>query len=617
LETVPESAPSLAMRDQAALERAVTAARAEGGKHGVLEPLLRRLVLWRDRGLTVTVSARSGTLAERLATLLSHRNVAVRLHLGAEIAAAEKHGAEPVLHVVVGSLARGVVAPAEGRVFVTEEEVFGHRAHRPAEKKKPTKALLEDLRALKPGDFVVHVDHGIGRYRGLERRAVAGASVELLVVEYGGGDKLLLPVHRLNQVQKYSGSEAAPKLDKLGGQTFAKTKARVRRRVREMADELLRLYAERQAILKDPLPPPDDDYAALEASFPFEETRDQATAIADVLSDLASPQVMDRLVCGDVGFGKTEVALRATFRNAASGRQVAVLCPTTVLAQQHYLTFSKRLRDFPISIRSLSRFDGKNDQTETVQGLRNGTVDVVIGTHRVLSKDVHFKNLGLLVIDEEQRFGVTHKERLKQLKTNVDVLTLTATPIPRTLQLAVGGLRNMSVITTPPADRRAIRTITSQPDDALVKEAVEREMARGGQVFYVYNRVEGLYERAARLREIVPQARIAVGHGQLEESMLEQTMLDFVEGKFDVLVSTSIIESGLDIPRANTMIVDRADLFGLSQLYQLRGRVGRSSERAYCYLLVPPLSQLSDEARYRIEALERFTELGSGFHVAT
>jgi transcription-repair coupling factor (superfamily II helicase) len=439
----------------------------------------------------------------------------------------------------------------------------------------------------------------------------------MLVVEYSGGDKLFLPVHRLNQVEKYSGAEGAPKLDKLGGQTFAKTKSRVQRKVREMADELLRLYAERHGTTRDPLPPPDDEYAALEASFPFEETRDQATAIADVLKDLEAERVMDRLVCGDVGFGKTEVALRAAFRVANAGRQVALLCPTTVLAQQHYLTFSKRLQDFAFSVKVLSRFESKAEQDETVRGLRAGTVDIVVGTHRLLSKDVHFKALGLVVVDEEHRFGVTHKERLKQLKTNVDVLTLTATPIPRTLQLAIGGLRDMSVITTPPADRRSIRTITSQFDEGLIRDAISRELGRGGQIFYVYNRVEGLYERAARLREIVPEARVGVGHGQLNEGTLEQTMLDFVEGKFDVLAATAIIESGLDIPRANTMIIDRADLFGLAQLYQLRGRVGRSSERAYCYLLVPPPSQLTDEARYRIEALERYTELGSGFQVAT
>jgi transcription-repair coupling factor (superfamily II helicase) len=464
---------------------------------------------------------------------------------------------------------------------------------------------------------VVHVDHGIGRYLGLEKKTVGGVTVDLLAVEYMGGDKLFLPVHRLNQIEKYSGGEGSPKIDKLGGQTFARTKSRVQRRVREMADELLRLYAERNAVKKVPLPRPDDEYRALEASFPFEETRDQASAIVDVLSDLTSDKVCDRLVCGDVGFGKTEVALRAAFLNITAGRQVALLCPTTVLAQQHYLTFSKRLKDFPVSVHVLSRFESKREQEETLRGLKAGTVDIVIGTHRLLSKDVHLKNLGLLIIDEEQRFGVSHKERLKQLRTNVDVLTLTATPIPRTLQLAVGGLREMSVITTPPTDRRSIRTIASQVDPVLVRDAILREIGRGGQVFYVYNRVEGLYERAARLREIVPEVRVAVAHGQLEESVLEQTMLDFVEGKFDVLASTAIIESGLDIPRANTMVIDRADLFGLAQLYQLRGRVGRSSERAYCYLLLPPPSELTDEARARIEALERYTELGSGFHVAT
>jgi transcription-repair coupling factor (superfamily II helicase) len=617
LEVVPRDAPTLATQDNADLSRAAESARSARGKHGVLDPLVDRLRAWEERGLTVTIAARTATQAERLAALLSHRSVAVdvRLDRRATFRGPDRHSPSRP-EIVVGSLSRGAIVLAEGFVLVTEEEIFGQRAHRPTEKKRP-RALLEDLRALEPGDHVVHVDHGIGRYLGLEKKTVGAASVDLLVVEYSGGDKLFLPVHRLNQVEKYSGGEGTPRLDRLGGQTFAKTKAKVRRKVREMADELLKLYAGRQAITKDPLPPPDDEYRALEATFPYEETRDQASAIVDVLRDLESEKVMDRLVCGDVGFGKTEVALRAAFRNAMAGRQVALLCPTTVLAQQHYLTFSNRLRDFPITVRVLSRFETKNEQQDTVSGLRAGHVDVVVGTHRLLSKDVHFKNLGLLIIDEEQRFGVTHKERLKQLRNNVDVLTLTATPIPRTLQLAVGGLREMSVISTPPMDRRAIRTVTSQADPGLVREAIEHELARGGQVFYVHNRVEGLYERAARLRELVPRARVAVGHGQLDEALLEETMLNFVEGKYDVLVSTAIIESGLDIPRANTMIVDRADLFGLAQLYQLRGRVGRSSERAYCYLLVPPPSELTDEARYRIEALERYTELGSGFQVAT
>ena len=544
------------------------------------------------------ISARSEAQAERVRTLLAHRKVTD-------------------LEVVTAPLARGALAPAEGFALITEEEIFGERAHRPPERKRSPRALLEDLRALDPGDYVVHVDHGIGRYLGLERKLIAGVGVDLLVVEYAGGDKLFLPVYRLNQIQKYSGGDGTPRIDRLGGLTFAKTKAKVQSRVRQMADELLRLYAERAALKKQPLPGPDDEYAAFEAGFPFEETRDQALAISEVLRDLQKEQVMDRLVCGDVGFGKTEVALRAAFVAATNGRQVALLCPTTVLAQQHYLTFSGRFQEYPLNVRVLSRFQSKADQLETLKGLKDGSVDVVIGTHRLLSKDVHFKNLGLLVVDEEQRFGVAHKERIKQIRTAVDVLTLSATPIPRTLQLAVSGLRDMSIITTPPVDRRAIRTIVSRFDETLLREAMERELSRGGQVFYVYNRVEGIYERAERVRGLVPNARIAIGHGQMSEASLERTMLDFVGGEFDILVATAIIESGLDIPRANTIIIDRADLFGLSQLYQLRGRVGRSSERAYCYLLVPPPSQLSDEGRARIEALERYTELGSGFHVAT
>ncbi|MFZ5895983.1 MAG: transcription-repair coupling factor [Myxococcota bacterium] len=609
LEAVPADAPSLSIRDHEDLARASKNARTGRGKAASLDPLLKRLGVWHEAGLGVTIAARTRTQAERLRALLGHRGVNV-----AELDA--QH--EPVSGLVslhVATNARGAIAPAEGFVLITEEEIFGQRAHRPAARPRATKALLEDLRALAPGDYVVHVDHGIGRYLGLEKKDVGGVSVDLIVVEYTGG-KLFLPVYRLNQIEKYAASDTTPKLDRLGGQTFAKTKARVEQRVRQMADELLRLYAERNSVSKLPLPAPDDDYAAFEASFPFDETRDQAAAITDVISDLNSERVMDRLVCGDVGFGKTEVALRAAFLCANAGRQVALLCPTTVLAQQHYMTFSARLEDYPLNVRVLSRFQSKSEHLATLKGLKEGSVDIVVGTHRLLSKDVHFKNLGLLVVDEEQRFGVSHKERIKQLRTAVDVLTLSATPIPRTLQLAVGGLRNMSIITTPPIDRRAIRTITSQFDPELVRTAVERELERGGQVFYVYNRVEGIYERAERLQQLVPRARIAVGHGQLSEDALERTMLNFVAGEYDILVATAIVESGLDIPRANTIIIDRADLFGLAQLYQLRGRVGRSNERAYCYLLVPPPSQMTDEARWRLEALERHTELGSGFHIA-
>ena len=612
-----EDTASLAARDQADLERAVTLARGSRGKHGALDPLIERLVAWREAGLSVFLAARSETQAERLSSLVRHRDLPCTLAPGRfQPDALEARPADTV--VVVGPLARGVVAPAERLVLVTEEEIFGRRTHRTEGRaKRSAKAFLEDLRALAVGDYVVHVEHGIGKYMGLLHKDIGGITVDLLLVEYAGGDKLYLPVYRLNQIQKWSGGEGTPKLDRLGGQTFGKTKQRVEKQVRQMADELLRLYAERQAMPGDALPDVDDDYRAFEATFPFDETPDQANAITDVGRDLEQPRPMDRLVCGDVGFGKTEVAIRAAFRVAQNGRQVAVLCPTTVLAQQHWLSFEARMRNYPFRVAVLSRFQTKLEQANTVRGLRDGTVDIVIGTHRLLSKDVHFKRLGLLVVDEEQRFGVTHKERIKQLKRTVDVLTLTATPIPRTLQMAVSGLRDMSLIATPPVDRRAIRTIVTRNDDAVIREAIRRELTRGGQIFYVYNRVDGIHERALRVQTLVPEARVAVGHGQMSETALEQTMFDFIEGRYDVLVATAIIESGLDIPRANTIIIDRADMFGLAQLYQLRGRVGRSKERAYCYLIVPPPSAMTDEARARVEALERHTDLGSGFQIAS
>ncbi len=623
-EAAPAESPSLAALDQSDLERAVKAARASRGKTGALEPLVRRVRAWQEAGLRVIIAARAETQVERLTTLLRHRDLAVKARLGRFDPAAlddEPASAGRAALVVVGGLSRGVVAPSEGLALVTEEEIFGSRAHRRAARAESStgkgRAFVEDLRSLGAGDFVVHGEHGIGRYLGLVHKQVGEHTVDLILVEYAGGDKLYLPVYRLNQIQKYAGGEGTPKLDRLGGQTFARTKAKVQKNLRQMADELLRLYAERRAALGVVTPLPDDDYRAFEATFPFDETPDQARAIGDVGRDLEAERPMDRLVCGDVGFGKTEVAIRAAFRVALAGRQVAVLCPTTVLAQQHYRNFEQRMTGYPITVRALSRFQSKAEQDDVSRGLRDGSVDIVVGTHRLLSRDVHWKRLGLLVVDEEQRFGVTHKERIKQLKTNLDVLTLSATPIPRTLQMAVTGLRDMSIITTPPVDRRAIRTVVTRHDENVIRDAVVRELGRGGQVFYVYNRVEGLYERAARLAELVPQARIAVAHGQMAEGPLEQTMLDFVEGRYDVLCATAIIESGLDIPRANTILIDRADMFGLSQLYQLRGRVGRAKERAYCYLVVPPANAMTDEARARIEALERHTDLGSGFQIAS
>jgi transcription-repair coupling factor (superfamily II helicase) len=572
----------------------------------------------------VVIAARAETQVERLTTLLRHKDLRVKARLGAfdpAVLDEDTASARETALVVVGSLARGVVAPTEGLALVTEEEIFGSRVHRRAARGQAAaakgRAFVEDLKTLTAGDFVVHVEHGIGRYLGLVHKQVGTLTVDLLAVEYAGGDKLYLPVYRLNQVQKYSGGEGSPKLDRLGGQTFAKTKAKVAKNLRQMADELLRLYAERRAAVGVAVPEADDDYRAFAATFPFDETPDQARAIVEVDADLEATRPMDRLVCGDVGFGKTEVAIRAAFRVASTGGQVAVLCPTTVLAQQHFFNFQARMRGYALEVRAMSRFQTKAEQDEVSRGLRDGKVDIVVGTHRLLSKDIHWKRLRLLVVDEEQRFGVTHKERIKQLKTNLDVLTLSATPIPRTLQMAVTGLRDMSIITTPPVDRRAIRTVVMRQDDKVVREAIERELSRGGQVFYVHNRVDGLYERAARLAELLPSARIAVVHGQMAEQALEQTMLDFIEGRFDVLCATAIIESGLDIPRANTILIDRADMFGLAQLYQLRGRVGRAKERAYCYLIVPPANAMTDEARARIEALERHTDLGSGFQIAS
>ncbi|MBX3223407.1 MAG: transcription-repair coupling factor [Labilithrix sp.] len=621
----------VAASDHADVTRAVKAARSSKGKTNALAPVARRVLHFKDSGLRVFLTARAETQAERLAALLQHQGVRARVRARAFDPAwlSERGDGEIDAEVLVGPLGRGVILPGEGYAILTEEEIFGGRAHRVREKKSRDAArpFVEDLRSLSVGDYVVHVEHGIGRYGGLVHRDVGGLTVDLLVVEYSGGDKLYLPVYRLNQIQKFSGGEAGePKIDRLGGATFAKTKSRVQKAVRQMADELLRLYAERQAQPGDAIEPTNDDYRAFEATFPFDETDDQSRAIDEVNKDLETPRPMDRLVCGDVGFGKTEIAIRAAFRVAMSGKQVAVLCPTTVLAQQHYRTFEARMRDYPITLKVLSRFQTKKEQDEALALLKDGSADVVIGTHRLLSKDVHFKSLGLLVVDEEQRFGVTHKERIKALRTNVDVLTLSATPIPRTLQMAVTGIRDLSLITTPPVDRRAVRTFVTAFDEQVLKEAIGRELSRGGQVFYVYNRIEGLYEKADKVQKLFPAARVAVAHGQMTagkgnkeagETALEKTMLDFVEGKYDILCATAIVESGLDIPRANTIVIDRADLFGLAQLYQLRGRVGRSKERAYCYLIVPPPNAMTDEARARIEALERHTELGSGFKIAS
>lgn len=483
--------------------------------------------------------------------------------------------------------------------------------------RKPAAAFAPDLADLKPGDYVVHVQHGVGRFLGLREIRQDGQPVDCLLIEYAGEAKLYVPLARLDLIQKFRGAGGgAPPLDRLGGVTWERTKKRVKARMRDMAEELLKLYAERKLAKGFAFSPDSNWQREFEDAFEYAETPDQLAAIEDVRRDMESPHPMDRLLCGDVGFGKTEVAMRAAFKALGDGRQVAVLAPTTVLAFQHYETFKRRFAAFPVQIDMLSRFVPAAERKRILADLAAGKTDIVIGTHRLLSKDVEFNDLGLLIVDEEQRFGVAHKERLKQIKKNVDVLTMTATPIPRTLHMSLVGLRDMSVIETPPKDRLAIQTVVAPFDNNLIRQAIELELARGGQIYFVHNRVESIWARAAEVQQLVPECRIAVAHGQMAESQLEKVMLGFMRHDYDLLMTTTIIENGLDIPLANTIIIDNAQNYGLSELYQLRGRVGRSNRRAYAYLLVPPEKELSDTARKRLAALKEFSELGAGFKIA-
>ena len=518
--------------------------------------------------------------------------------------------------LVERSLNGGFEGGPDGLTFVTDRELFGTvRVRRP---KALRRVVPRDiLERLTPGDLVVHIDHGVARYERMLRRGnrSEGEDRDYLELSFQGGDKIFVPVEQINRISRYSGAER-PQLSKLGGTEWLRTKQRVRKAVTDLADELLELYAARQRAAGHPYSPDSPWQSEMEASFPYEETPDQARAAVEVKADMQVGRPMDRLVVGDVGYGKTEVALRAAFKAIQDGKQVAVLVPTTVLAAQHHQTFSQRFAAFPLQVRLLSRFVTPAEQKRTIGGLEDGSVDLVIGTHRLLSKDVRFRDLGLVVVDEEQRFGVVAKERLKQLRREVDVLTLSATPIPRTLNLALAGIRDMSVIETPPEDRLPIQTRVAEASAGLVRDAILRELDRGGQVFFVHNRVETIEAQAEQLRRMLPDARFVVGHGQMAEGTLDKVMLAFAEGEADVLVCTTIIESGLDIPNANTIIIDRADTLGLAQLYQLRGRVGRSSRRAYAYLLYRRRERLSDEARKRLQAIFNASELGAGFQIA-
>jgi transcription-repair coupling factor (superfamily II helicase) len=527
-------------------------------------------------------------------------------------------GEQERVEVRVGALSRGFELPKLGLTVLADGDIFPEEVHlHPRGRRQGLRGFLSDFRDLRIGDLVVHQDHGIGRFEGLETLEVGGLSREFMVLVYQGGDKLKVPVESFDRVQKYASAEGArPATDRLGSGSWEKVKKRVRKAMRDMAAELLRLYAERKARPGHAFTSESPWQREFEEAFEYEATPDQAAAIADVASDMAAGAPMDRLICGDVGYGKTEVAMRAAMRAVLDGKQVALLAPTTVLAFQHWKTFRKRFAPFPVSVEMVSRFRAPREIKEALAAAAAGSADILIGTHRLLSKDVAFRDLGLLIVDEEQRFGVAAKERLKQLSTGVDCLTLSATPIPRTLQMGLAGIRDMSVIETPPKDRLAIQTSIVKFSTDVIATSIRQELGREGQVYLVHNRVESIYSLANLVQRLVPEARVAVAHGQLPESELEKSMLAFVEGRADVLVATTLIENGLDIPRANTLIVNRADRYGLSQLYQLRGRVGRADRQAYAYLLVPPDTVLSEVARKRLAAIREFSDLGAGFRIA-
>ncbi len=587
-----------------------TALRTKRGEN-LFQPLADAIAAARARGESVWLVARSPGSAQRLRDLLGGYDLLV----GREEPFPEEPAADGGVHLTVGALDRGFAFPAKRLWIVAEAEILGEKVRR---RPPPRKGLRSTLADLGPGDPVVHADFGVGIYRGLVRLDAGGEEGDYLHLEYAGGDRLYVPVTRIGLVQRYSApGEGLPRLDKLGGTAWQKARQRAREGVEKVAHDLLTLYARRRVAERPPYGGLDHAYREFEATFPYEETPDQEAAIEAVMEDLSGPRPMDRLICGDVGYGKTEVAVRAAFRAVHDGRQVAVLVPTTVLAAQHFQSFRRRFEGYPIVVEMLSRFVPAAEQRRILERVAEGKVDVLVGTHRLLQRDVRFRNLGLLVIDEEHRFGVAQKERLKKLRARVDVVTLTATPIPRTLHMALAGVRDLSVIETPPADRLAVRTVVARFDDDLVREAIRRELSRGGQVFFVHNRVQSIDAVAGHVRSLVPEARVGVGHGQMRETELERVMTAFVSGELDVLVCTSIIESGLDIPRANTILIDRADQFGLSDLYQLRGRVGRSNLRAYAYLLVPPDAELTPDARKRLQVLQEFGELGGGFRVAS
>ena len=574
-------------------------------------------------GEYVMVSATSTGELERFADICHEYELPYRLgeleeNVTVTRLAEESSGSSaPAMVLVKAPLSEGVVFPEAQLAIYGDADLFETLPPQRPRARPKTASFFSDFSDLKPGDYVVHVDHGIGQFEGLRQVVVEGATGEFMFLRYAGDAKLYVPLARIDLIQKYQSlGGVEPTLDRLGTTIWEARKTRVRKSVTDMAEQLLALYSERKTTPGHAFPPDSNWQREFEDAFEFQETPDQQRAIEDVKRDMESTLPMDRLLCGDVGYGKTEVAMRATFKAIADGKQVAVLAPTTVLAFQHLETFRRRFAAFPMRIEMLSRFRTEKEQKKTLEELEAGKMDVVIGTHRLLSKDVKFHDLGLLVVDEEQRFGVAHKERLKEMRKNVDVLTMSATPIPRTLHMSLVGLRDMSVIETPPKDRLAIQTTVAPFSETLVQRVIEEEMAREGQVFFVHNRVESIVSLATMVQRLVPRARVVVGHGQMRESELEKVMLKFIRNEADVLVSTTIVENGLDIPRANTILINRADRMGLAELYQLRGRVGRSNQRAYAYLLVPTEGTLTSIARQRLGALKEFSDLGAGFRIA-
>ena len=570
----------------------------------LLEKQLRE---WLQEGNRVSIFASTPSQLERIRFLLHERKISS-------------------IELYLGTLFEGFYWPEEKWAVITEDDFFASKTSkknktsiRPSERKSNAKSWsdLQALSDLTIGDLVVHRDHGVGRYLGISRLESSGVQNDFLFLEYANNDKLYLPIYRLNVVQRYSGGKDDVSLDRLGTEQFRKTKEKVAESVKKLAFDLVQLYAQRKISSGIPFSLPDSDYKEFEAQFPFEETPDQLSAIEDVLTDLQSGKIMDRIICGDVGYGKTEVAIRAAYRAVTEGKQVVVLVPTTLLAYQHEQSFKSRLKNHPFLIESISRLKTSQEQKKILQTVASGKIDIIIGTHRLLSSDVQFQDLGLVIIDEEHRFGVEHKERLKTLKVNTHVLTLTATPIPRTLHMALSGLRDVSLINTPPVDRLPIRTFVSKYDLPLIQRAIEFEISRGGQVFYLHNRVQSINQVASKLQELFPKISVLIAHGQMNENQLEKVMNSFYQKKADLLVCTTLIESGIDLSTANTIIIERADTLGLAQLYQIRGRVGRGQVRGYAYLLIPDEGRLTESAKKRLEVLQRFVELGSGFNIAS